>query len=295
MSEGRVDRPIVVGIDGSDSALRAASWAADEAVRRGATVRLVNAVHVQISGYRGAAPLPIDYIDRLKLDAAVALDHARSEILARRPELTVEVAVLVAPPVPALIDESTGAQLVVLGSRGLGGFTGILVGSTAVALVAHGHCPVAVIRGDLSADGPVVVGVDGSPVSEAALATAFEEAALRGAELVAVHTWTECASDSAYATARQFIVDWDGIERRQVQLLADQLACWRTKYPDVPVRQIVARDRPVRCLLDAAAGARLLVVGSRGHGGFTGMLLGSTSQALVYHATCPLMVVPGRK
>jgi len=291
MSEDIVGRPIVVGIDGSDSARQAALWAADEAERRGATVvRLVSAVHIQLSGYRGAAPLPLGFIDELKAEARRGIAKAQLEILSRHAGLAVEVAVLTRPAVAGLVEESRNAQLMVLGSRGLGGFTDILVGSTAMGLVAHGHCPVAVIRGDVSATGPVVVGVDGSPVSEAAVALAFEEASLRGAELVAVHTWIEYASDNAYATARQFFVDWDAIEKREVELLSERLAGWQEKYPDVTVRQVVARDRPARCLLDESAGAQLLVVGSRGHGGFTGMLLGSTSQALVYHATCPLLV-----
>ena len=172
MSEDMVGGPIVVGIDGSDSARQAALWAADEAVRRGAAVRLVSAVHIQMSGYQGAVPMPLDFIDELKDEAHRQVAQAQLEVLSRHGELTVDVAVLAAPAVPALVEESTKAQLMVLGSRGLGGFTGILAGSTAVALVAHGHCPVAVIRGDGSATGPVVVGVDGSPVSEAEIGRA---------------------------------------------------------------------------------------------------------------------------
>ncbi len=141
------------------------------------------------------------------------------------------------------------------------------------------------------AHGPVVVGVDGSPASESALAIAFDEASLRGADLVAVHTWIEFSSDSAYAYAHQFIVDWDVIETRERELLAERLAGWQERYPDVTVRRVVTRDRPVRCLLEHAADAQLLVVGSRGHSGLPGMLLGSTSQALIYHAPCPLLVV----
>ncbi|HVV20138.1 MAG TPA: universal stress protein [Pseudonocardiaceae bacterium] len=291
MSESNVGRPIVVGVDGSETAQQAAEWAGDEAARRNAAVKLVSAVHLPPAGYRGTPPLPLGYVDELKSEAGRAVTRARSAIEAAHPGMTVDSVVPVAAPVPLLVEETRDAQLMVLGSRGLGGFTGILVGSTAVALVAHGHCPVAVIRDSGPASGPVVVGVDGSPTSEDAVALAFEEASLRGTDLVAVHTWIEYSSDVAYATARQFIVDWDGIEQREAVLLAEGLAGWQAKYPDVPVRRIVARDRPVRCLLEESAGAQLLVVGSRGHGGFGGMLLGSTSQALVYHATCPLLVV----
>jgi nucleotide-binding universal stress UspA family protein len=290
MSENNAGRPIVVGIDGSDCAHQAALWAADEAVRRGTGVRLVSAVHLPPSGYRAMAPLPLGLIDELKAEADRAVAGARSVIRERHADMAVQTVVLSASPVPALIEESKNALLLVLGSRGLGGFTGMLVGSTAVALVTHGHCPVAVIRGNRPATGPVVVGLDGSPTSEAAVALAFEEASLRDVELVAVHTWTEYASDVSYATAHQFVLDWDAIERHQVELLDQQLAGWQAKYPDVAVRRVVARDRPVRCLLNESVEAQLLVVGSRGHGGFSGMLLGSTSQALVYHATLPLLV-----
>ncbi|HEX9337923.1 MAG TPA: universal stress protein, partial [Pseudonocardiaceae bacterium] len=230
------------------------------------------------------------YFDELEKSGRQQVADVRAEIAELHPDLAVHTEAIIADPVATLIAESRTAHLLVLGSRGLGGFTGILVGSTAIALVAQGRCPVAVIRGATPADGPVVVGVDGSPASEAAVALAFEEASLRGVDLVAVHTWIEYSSDNAYAYARQFAVDWNAIETRERETLAERLAGWQEKFPDVAVRRIVTRDRPVSALLEHGADAQLLVVGSRGHGGFTGMLLGSTSQALIYHATCPLLV-----
>ncbi len=289
-------QPIVVGVDRSTSALQAARWAADEAARRRAPLRLVHAVTISTPAYAGGLGYPQSFFDALESDGRQLLVETETAIHQVHPELDVDVEVQTADAVPALIEESDNARLVVLGSRGLGGFSGILVGSTAVALVAHGHCPVAVIRGPKPeeaplAHGPVVVGVDGSPVSESALAMAFDEASLRAADLVAVHTWIEFSSDSAYAFAHQFIVDWEVIETREGDLLAERLAGWQERYPDVTVRRVVTRDRPVRCLLEHAADAQLLVVGSRGHSGLPGMLLGSTSQALIYHAPCPLLVV----
>ncbi|HEX5115311.1 MAG TPA: universal stress protein [Pseudonocardiaceae bacterium] len=281
-----VGRPIVAGVDGSDSARLAASWAADEAARRNVTLRLVAAVHLPVVGYGGAVGPAVDYTDDLRADAAGHLDGLRSAILTVHPDLEVDIRVRTGPSASALIEESSDALLMVLGSRGLGGFTGVLVGSTAVVLVAHGHCPVAVIRPG-TADGPVVVGVDGSPASETAVALAFDEASLRGAELVAVHTWLDYGPYAPYAVAE---IDWDAVDQRQQELLAQRLAGWQEKYPDVTVRRVVRQDRPARSLLEQAAHAQLLVVGSRGRGGFTGMLVGSTSQALVYHAPCPLLV-----
>jgi len=281
--------PIVVGIDGSDSARVAARWAAAEAVRRHLPLRLVHAVQVPAVPYVGGF-MDQGYFDELEKSGRQQVADVRAEIAELHPDLAVHTEAIIADPVATLIAESRTAHLLVLGSRGLGGFTGILVGSTAIALVAQGRCPVAVIRGATPADGPVVVGVDGSPASEAAVALAFEEASLRGVDLVAVHTWIEYSSDNAYAYARQFAVDWNAIETRERETLAERLAGWQEKFPDVAVRRIVTRDRPVSALLEHGADAQLLVVGSRGHGGFTGMLLGSTSQALIYHATCPLLV-----
>lgn len=285
-------RAIVTGFDGSESARHAAFWAADEARRRGVALRLVTAVHMPVAGYPAPVSLITDFTEELAVHARAALDALRAELLRANDGLEIATAVHVGLANPVLIKESADAVLVVLGSRGLGGFSGVLVGSTAVALSAHGHCPVAVVRAG-PPDGPVVVGVDGSPASEVAVAQAFEEASLRGADLVAVHVWSDYTSEGSYAAASLFVADWDQIEAQEHEILAERLAGWQEKYPDVPVRRVVVHDRPVRALLEQAKDARLLVVGSRGRGGFGGMLLGSTSQALVYHAPCPLLVCRG--
>jgi nucleotide-binding universal stress UspA family protein len=149
---------------------------------------------------------------------------------------------------------------------------------------------VVVVRGTETAHGPVVVGVDGSPTSEAALAFAFDEASTRGAVLVAVMTSQDFTVDSAYNVSRM-AADWAQVEEDERRLLAQRLAGWQEKHPDVDVHRVVLRDRPARALMRYAAQAQLLVVGSHGHGGFTGMLIGSTSQALVHHAPCPLAIV----
>jgi nucleotide-binding universal stress UspA family protein len=187
-----------------------------------------------------------------------------------------------------LVAESRQAQLVVVGDRGLGGFTGLLLGSVAVGLAAHAASPVAVVRGAApSPDGQVVVGVDGSPTSEAALAAAYEAAAARRVRLVAVHTWWDFLIDTTLAP----LLDWEAIEGDEHVLLAERLAGWAEKYPDVEVRRVVARDKPAHSLLQQATGAQLVVVGSRGRGGFAGLLLGSVSHSLLHHAPCPVLVV----
>lgn len=298
MSSNIVGRPIVVGVDGSASALNAAGWAAGEAAFRHVPLRLVHGVHVPVSeaAYIGRVGVPTSFFEILESDGRRYLADAEAAVRQAHPEVEVDTDLLKGYPVPVLISLSQAARLMVLGSRGLGGFSGLLAGSTAVALVGHGHCPVAVIHGPapegpLSTGGPVVVGVDGSPASEAAIAMAFEEASLRNVDLVAVHTWLDFSSDYSYAYARQFMVEWKEIEIEAQELLAQRLAGWQEKYPDVTVKRVVARDRPAHHLLEHAAQAQLLVVGSRGRGGMSGLLLGSTSQALIYHSPCPLLVV----
>ncbi|MFC7615699.1 universal stress protein [Actinokineospora soli] len=170
-------------------------------------------------------------------------------------------------PVPALLRQD--ACLVVLGSRGLGGFGGLLLGSTAVQVAAHARCPVVVVRGERSGD--VVVGVDGSAHSVEAIAFAFGEAQRLGAGVVAVTAGSQ--------------------EDEAARALAESVAGWAERYPDVPVRRSVVRGHAARALVDAAADAALLVVGSRGAGGFRGMLLGSVSQGVLHHATCPVAIV----
>jgi nucleotide-binding universal stress UspA family protein len=294
MSESSTGLPIVAGVDGSDSAREAARWAVAEAARKRAPLRLVTVVQVPVaSGYIGDAGLSTDLLENLRTEGLRILDEARSELAGLEPDVDIAMAVLVGPAIPTMVEESAGARLVVVGSRGLGGFRGMLVGSTAVALASRGDCPVAVIRGGDRTTGPVVVGVDGSPASDTAIGLAFEEAAQRRAELVVVHTWLEHASDAAYVAAVEPVLNWDALAERGMEKLTERLAGWTDKYRDVTVTRRVTRGRPIVNLLAEAADAQLLLVGSRGRGAFAGVLLGSTSQALVYHAPCPLIVARG--
>jgi nucleotide-binding universal stress UspA family protein len=207
------------------------------------------------------------------------LATAEAEVLLAYPELDVRVDLRAGDPASVLLDESKKAALVVLGSRGADVGQVLIGGSVAVGLAAHGHCPIVVVRGvneggTLPTGGPVVVGVDGSPASELAVAIAFEEASALEADLVAVHSWIEFGSDSEYIFASQYMVDWGFIENHERKILAERMAGWQEKYPDVTVRRVVSREKPVKSLLYYAADAQLLVVGSRGRGGFTGLLLG---------------------
>jgi nucleotide-binding universal stress UspA family protein len=294
MNNSKAGQPIVVGVDGSTSALRAALWAADEAAQRHRPLRLVFASNSFPLGSSGGLTPPQSYFDAVQVGGEQVLAAAETAIRRQHPGLEIDLHLLSAAAVPTLIEQTRDAQLLVLGSRGSGGFRGILVGSTAVALVAHGHCPVAVIRGRTPeatppVDGPVVVGVDGSATSDAAIAASFDEASWRSAALVAVLALNDAtpATDYIHPTP----AGREAAEQNGRELLAERLAGCQEKYPDVAVRRVVTRAQPVEALLENAADAQLVVVGSRGHGGFAGAILGSTSQALIYHANCPVLVV----
>jgi nucleotide-binding universal stress UspA family protein len=285
-----MNTPVVVGVDGSESALAAVRWAADEARRRRLPLRIVHAHEIPVGYPRG-------FVDAHALSEALAaqakewLDQARRTAEEAVPGLAVEVVEVTAGAVTTLLAESTHAGLLVLGTRGLGGFSGLLIGSTAVELAAHARCPVVVVRGTGVANGPVVVGVVGTPVAEEAIEFAFAAAQARGTDLVAVHTWTDLVLEAAFSGGAAAL-DFAPLAREAEEALDERLAGWPEAYPDVTVRREVSRERAAHALLRHAEGAQLVVVGSRGRGGFSGLLLGSTSQQLLHHAPCPVAVVP---
>jgi nucleotide-binding universal stress UspA family protein len=292
MGQNQTQRAVVAGVDGSECGLQAVRWAAAEALQRQLPLRLVAAHAWPSGGLVGDPGLGVDYRAVLRDVVLGHLATAAADARQVAPELDIEQVEVTGYPVPVLLGESAHAEIVVLGDRGLGGFTGLLIGSVAVEVTAHASCPVIVVRGsEPDRTGPrpepVVVGVDGSPTSEAATAFAFEAASLRRVPLVAVHVWRDVLVDATMAP----LLDWDVIDSDEREVLAERLAGWTEKYPDVPVRRLVARDRPARALVEESGRAQLVVVGSRGRGGFHGLLLGSVSQALLHHAHCPVAVV----
>jgi nucleotide-binding universal stress UspA family protein len=287
---------ITVGVDGSAGSTAAVAWAAEVASRRHLELRIVHGLQLAglyygggISGV-GAAQL----FEAIQADGERAIAEARSLAASIGKDLVITTQLPNEPPVPMLIDESRHARMLVVGRSGTGGFTEMLVGGTAASVASHADCPVVVVRGrhdgTVPGSGPVVVGVDGSPNSEQAVAVAFEEASLRGAPLVAVHAWNDVTYEDTRGTAR-ILTQPEALEEDEERLLGQRLAGWQEKYPDVEITRRLVRDRPRHALIEASTTAQLVVVGSRGRGGFSGMLLGSTSQALVQHAGCPVIVV----
>ncbi|MEV5752678.1 universal stress protein [Actinoallomurus sp. NPDC052308] len=263
--------PVTVGVDGSDESLTAVEWAADEARLRHAPLRIVHVFTLPMLYAPLGPPLLGSELDSLRETSDQIARTAERRAQARAPELPVETTVLDGAPIPVLLQQAAHASLMVVASRGIGAVGRLLVGSTGVELAARAPCPVVVVRGRPHKAQRIVVGVDGSDPSLAALAYAFDEAALRGAELTAVH-----AVEDATVTADPALIE--AIERHGRRL------------PDVPVDLVTVPAHPAEALINASAAADLLIVGSRGRGGFRGLLLGSVSQAVLHHADCPVAV-----
>lgn len=283
------DRPVVAGVDGSDIALRAVRWGASEARRRRAPLHLVLAF-TEVADYLVGHPgLGRRTREVLLERAGTCLGAAAAIARQQEPGIGVEERLVIGFPTRVLADESRRAQLVVVGERGLGRVLAAFAGSVAVSVAAHAMCPVVVVRGpERGGDDrrPVVVGVDGAPAGEAAIAFAFAAAADRRVPLVAVHTWVDPVLDPTRAAGLP-----DAVELQERRLLAERLAGWSAKYPDVPVQQVVSTDRPAHELLARSEIAQLVVVGSRGHGDLAGLLLGSVSNAVLHGAACPVAIV----
>ncbi|MFK4148905.1 universal stress protein [Streptomyces sp. NPDC004065] len=284
-------RPIVAGVDPDPGRRMAPAWAADEAARRHVPLRLVHAEGTPTGGYRGREVPPSweGWNEALHKAGRKVLEEAAAFVTDRQPRLEVDVLLSEGDPVWVLREHSRDAAAVVLGSRHLRRGQEVF-GSHAVALplMAHAHCPVVVVPAPehITQDPAYfVVGVDGSEHCAAAVDVAFEEAALRGAVLRALLVREPGASR---------IFDGSPSEQECRLVLSETVAGHRARFPEVDLRQEVVTGHPVDVLTAASAHALGLVVGTRGGGGFAGMLLGSVSQGVLRHAGCPVIAVPAR-
>ena len=292
MTDQAKQAPIVVGVDGSASAQAALDWAAAEAsAMRRALVIVHGFIWPLMRVPLGPSSIgPTDGGLQAAADRILSDAEARARLVAA-PDATITTVLAVGAAAPALLREAQHAELLVVGSRGLGGFSGLLVGSVGVAVAAHAPCPVVVVRPYLEGAatphaGRIVVGVDGSQLSAAAVSFAFQRAARRKVRLVAVRAWSPPLS--AYP---ELTLPLDRIEAAEHEKLLETIQPARRAFPEVDVETKLVCDHPGRALIEESAGAALVVVGSRGHGGFAGLLLGSVSQSVLEHASCPVAVV----
>ncbi|MEH0985617.1 universal stress protein [Micromonospora sp. CPCC 205556] len=280
---------ILVGYDGSADAAVALDWALDEAERSARPVHLAYVFEwLTVAGWIGPGPAPGVWPDQTaRRQVEELVREATADAAAARPTVTVHGEVHDGPPALVLQERSARAGLLVLGSRGHGGFTGLLTGSTVLAVTAHAHCPVVVVReAGAGAVGPVVVGVDESEPSRVALRFAVEHAARREAPLRVVRV------SEPPGRAPDHDVEVEAARERAA--VRDAVARCREDFPDVAVTVDVTPGNPAAVLVEASRDAQLMVVGSRGRGGLRGMLLGSVSQQLLQHAHCPVAVARER-
>ncbi len=290
---------VVVGFDGSAPSTAALDWAAAEAVRRGLPLKVVLAVEL------GAAlPMPMDSgapwaMAKIEGAAREVLSDAVDRARKTDPGLVVESSLVIDTAAAALVAASRSASLVVVGNRGHGDLVGTLLGSVAFGVTAHSQCPVAVVRGGSTRvpgpEAPVVVGVDGSPPSDAAVDEACDLAERAGAQLkvvaayqvpvtgwVGVSPWLDVYPEEELA---------DAAEGTAKAVLAQARERIRRNHPHLDVEFSAVRERPADALAERSRTAGVVVVGSRGRGGFRSLILGSVSRGLVHVAESPVLVV----
>jgi len=288
---------IVVGVDGSAEALHALAWARDEAVLREAALEVVHA---------WAPPAPVSEIAAMASHVEEAtyerlahevLEHACSSILTDAPTISIESEAVRGYPSSVLLERAAEADLLVVGSRGRGGFASLLLGSVSHQCVHHATSPVAVIPASAplpSAD-DVVVGIDGSVGARDALRWAADEAATRAARLSVVHAWSvpyavPLGGFGVAPTDPTEVAQWS---RQLLHEVSDAVLDAATRKPS-DLELLSVEEPTAQALLHRAKDAGLLVVGTRGSGGFAALLLGSVSQQCLHHSTCAVVVVPHR-
>lgn len=284
------EKPIVAATDGSEESLRAVDWAAREAVLRGAPLRIVTAAALlprmigneQHEEYQTVS-------DHIRQDSDIALTTAAARAAKASPDLLIDTDHLEGGPAEAVTESGSGALMLVVGSRGVGAFAAMILGSVSRYAATHASSPVVVVREEIAAaHRQVAVGVGHLEGNAAALTFAFEEAALRKASLVAIHAWHTPQSDISRAGIAFSAPGRDALAAEATTHLEALLDDWRAKYPDVPVSHDVVHGHPGRILAGLSARADLVVLGRNAthHGP------GAVTHAVLSHAHGPVVTVP---
>ncbi|MFI7707540.1 universal stress protein [Nonomuraea sp. NPDC049480] len=276
---------IVVGVDGSKPGFRAVAWAADDAFRLHVPLRSVCVVETwpyQVPQIAGP-----EWEESLITNARKTLAEAEEIVRERQPTVEVSAELMTGTPAAALRAQASDATELVVGSRGLGGFAGAVLGSVSMNVAGQVPGPVVVVKAETATvHGEIVVGLDGSPACEPAMAYAFRQAELRGSRLRAVYAWS-----LPFALAAGFSCDFEALREANQHVAEEQLAPWRERCPQVKVIVDVRRAHPVETLAAAGDRADLLVVGSHGRSAVGSIVLGSVSRGVLHHARCNIAVV----
>jgi nucleotide-binding universal stress UspA family protein len=281
---------IIVGVDGSPASDAAVAWAARNAASRGSALTLMHADSPATPTWAQAPELENlagwqEAQGRSLLDSAAKI--ARDAVDTSSP-LHINGELFLSPTIPTLVDRSAEADLIVVGTDGRGALKRGLLGSVSSGLIRHAHCPVAIIHDEHLAipnlaEAPVLVGIDGK-TSDIATEIAFEEASRRGVGVIALHAWSDVDMDSIPG------FDWSPVTEKEDRLLTEALAGWQERHPDVTVDKRLVSDHAAHALIKTSEAAQLVVVGSHGSGAFSGMLLGSVSNAVVQSIRRPVIV-----
>ncbi|WP_327004400.1 universal stress protein [Dactylosporangium sp. NBC_01737] len=280
--------PVVVGVDGAVGGMGAVVVAAAEAAERHRPLRIV---HVVDRADPALAGVPIPPV-RQPPDPRRVLSDAAGVASEQRPGLLVDTQVRYGPPAITLLGISAEACLLVVGSRGLGGFAGLLLGSTSSQVASHARCPVMIVRGVPEPGGEVLAAVDALQPADTVLSFAFREAALRAVPLRALFGWTTLRHHPHGDPFRPFVDDFEAGREEAQRALAEVLAGWSAQFPTVKVLADVEHTLDVaRTLVEASASAGLVIVGSHRRSDLHGVLLGSAAYALAHRSECPVAVV----
>jgi nucleotide-binding universal stress UspA family protein len=279
---------IIVGVDGSAASNTAVGWAAHAAAMRNVSLTLVHMLAEFVPTFP-QIPLPTGVAAWQEDDGRQVLEQAvkiAEEAVTTDPKIAIASELKSSPPVPTLVELSEEAEMIVVGSNGRGAVGRAVLGSVSSGVVRGAKCPVAVIRDEAPVlphpeQAPVLVGTDCTPTSEHAMAVAFDEASRRGVGLKVLHAWSDVT------LFERLWLDWKPDAERR---LAEYMAPWQERYPGVAVHQLVVFDHPGKHLVEESESAQLVVVGSHGRGGLTGMLLGSVSNAVVHSVRMPVIV-----